>query len=68
MSAAPWGIVCAAKRSADWQDRRSNRHNGDADAEYRRLSSKLSAINRVMVIDASGASGASKVRQSDNPQ
>ena len=28
----------------------------------------LSVINRVMVIDASGASGASKVRQSDNQQ
>ena len=32
---APWACrVYAAKRSADWWDRRSNRRNDDADAEY----------------------------------
>ncbi|STQ10569.1 putative transposase [Enterobacter cloacae] len=53
-------------RSADWQDRRCNRRNEEADAEI--LSAILNIISdiRVMVIDACGASCASNVAQRDS--
>lgn len=55
-------------RSADWQDRRSNRRNDEADAEI--LSDILDIISDMpsMVIDASGASCARNVAQRDNHQ
>jgi transposase-like protein len=54
-------------RSADWQDRRCNHVMKKQTQKHCRLSSTLSAICRVMVIDACGASCASNVAQRDSP-